>query len=240
MAIRFAACLVIVAAGVAIVGCNSHVLPRNDPADLPLALQNIPEGATPVHSWKVAHRKLYTYWDIQQAWIEASAHFPKAWRRPGDGFWRVKAENGEGKPLPFLGVIVRYTNKNGTELAMVVPAVDLDKIPDGLYIVIEPNVTLKDGRIVKIQPEACVVEVRDHSFKPFQFKLPLVPDKETPLTPAPKLLPEEPEGTPIPVGSLFMGCGRPCLLQWVLVGQSPTADSVSPRLTHSHVQHRVR
>ena len=93
----------------------------------------------------------------------------------------------------------RYRNENDTELAVLVPPLDLSMAPDSLYLVIVPNVDVSDGRIVSIRPTAVLCEIRNHAFKPFRVKIPLAPDQESPLTPPPEPLPEPPAGTPIPM-----------------------------------------
>jgi len=182
-------------------GCAPHQsLPRIRTDKLPLAVRAIPADAAPVYSWRGEHPQLFTYWGRQSVTVSAAAHFPRNWRNAGDEFWNVTAENGEGKPLPFVGVVRRYVNENGTTLGVIVPKVDLRRMPDGLYIVIDPNVTLEAEKIVRIEPVAAVAEIRDHLFTPFQFPLPLIPETPSALTPAPPPRPEIPDGTPFPVG----------------------------------------
>ena len=182
-------------------GCDPYSsLPRIRIEKLPLMVPEFPADAAPVYAWSGEHPQLFTYWGKQSVTISATAHFPPDWKHGGDGFWRVKAENGEGKPLPFIGVIRRYVNENGTTLGVLVPKIDLMVMPDGLYVVIDPGVTLEQGEIVRIEPIAAIAEIRGQRFTPFRFPLPLVPETPSDLTPAPPPPPEIPEGTPIPVG----------------------------------------
>ncbi len=162
-------------------------------------MRAIPKGAATIHSWRGERTDLKTYWGDQKVFIHVSAHLPEDWNKSGDGYWEVKAQNAEGKSIPFVGVIRRYVNENGTELAVLVPPLDLQRAPDGLYLVIIPNVEIRDGSVSSIRPSAMLSEIRNHSFKPFRVKILLFPEQESALTPAPEPLPDIPSGTPIPV-----------------------------------------
>lgn len=189
------------AAAILLSGCAGRYppLPRIRPEVLGLRLRSIPAGAAPTYSWRGARNKVQAYWSDQNIFARVEAYFPPDWAHPGDGFWEVRAENAEGKPIPFIGVIHRYRNENGTEIAVLVPPFDLLKAPDGLYLVIDPNIEIRDGAIARIRPLAMVIEIRDHCFKPFRVKMPLFPEQESERTPRPDPLPVPPAGTPIPV-----------------------------------------
>lgn len=162
----------------------------------------IPTRAAPLYSWQGSRDDLKTYWGDQQVSVRVTAYLPDAsWKEPGDGYWQVTAENGEGKPIPFIGVVRKYRNESGTELAVLIPPLDLDKAPDGLYLVIVPGVETGDGSISCIRPNAQLREIRNHTFKPFCAPVPLMPMQESPLTPPPEDIPETPAGTPIPIDS---------------------------------------
>jgi hypothetical protein len=81
---------------------------------------------------------------------------------------------------------------------MLVPKLDLDSAPDGLYLAIAPNIKTSEGKPVSVQPVAVLLEIRGHMFKPFRFPIVLIPDQESPLTPKPEIPPEAPVGTPMP------------------------------------------
>ena len=162
----------------------------------------IPTGAAPLYSWQGSRDDLKTYWGDQQVSVRVTAYLPDvSWKEPGDGYWQVTAENGERKPIPFIGVVRKYRNERGTELAVLVPPLDLNKAPDGLYLVIVPGVETRDGSISCIRPTAQLREIRHHTFKPFCAPIPLMPMQESPVTPRPEDIPETPTGTPIPIDS---------------------------------------
>ena len=194
--IRFGA--LVAAAGIPAAGCSpSNVLPNVAKASIQ-APAAIPQGASPVCAWHGSRSDLQTYWGLQQAVVEVRGYLPENYKDARDGFWEVKARSGDGKPIPFVGVIRRYLNENGTQLAEIVPKVDQDKIPDCLCVVIDPNVKLDGGKVASIQPVAIIYEIRDHEIKPYRMKVPLIPESESALTPKP-VVPDTPKGTPIPV-----------------------------------------
>lgn len=177
-------------------GCkSSNVLPdvKNFSARAPA----IAPDASPVYRWQGSRGGLFTYWGKQQISVDAKAFVPQDCKDARDSRWEASARNGEGKPIPFLGIIRRYTGENGTELTEIIPPVDLDKLADCLYLVIDPSITTDGAAVKSIQPVAMVTEVRNHTFKPFRVKIPLLPQQESPLTPKP-VIPEEPAGTPFP------------------------------------------
>ncbi len=161
----------------------------------------IPAGAAPVFAWRGSRQNLQTYWGLQSVSVEVSAHFPPTWQNPGDGFWSVAGKTGENRPLPFLGVVKRHQNENGTELTLLVPPLDLNSVRDGLYLVLVPGVARdpQHGSIAAITPELHLCEIRRHAFKPFRVRIPLEPLQASPLTPTPEVLPPLAIGTPIPL-----------------------------------------
>jgi len=161
--------------------------------------RTIPEDASPVYKWHGSRSGLQTYWGKLDVAVNVSAYFPDNWKKPGDGYWNVQAQTAKGKNIPFLGVVRRYVNDGGTELAVLVPEVDLDNTRDWLYFLIDPNVAKKGGKLVSIRPVARLREIRGHAFKPFENKVYLVPQEASDLTPMPQLPPEQPKGTPIGV-----------------------------------------
>ena len=185
------------AAGVMLCGCASGrpELPLNT---VEFKAPAIPDGAAPVFCWRGGRTGLATYWGDQDLFVDVSAHLPVAWKRGGDGFWRVRALSGEGKPVPFLGVVRRYISETGAELAVIVPELDLSRLGDGLYLAILPGVKKQGGKIHTIQPTAILYEIRNHVFKPFRVKVPLIPERESPVTPRP-VIREVPAGTPVPL-----------------------------------------
>ncbi len=174
-------------------------MPEIRPGLFEQRIRAIPKDAAPVYSWRGERTDLKTYWGDQEVSIHVSAYLPEDWNNPGDGYWQVTAQNGAGKLIPFIGVVRHYVNEKGTELAILVPSLDMQKTPDGLYLAIIPNVETGEGRVSSIRPIAMLCEIRNHSFKPFRVKIPLFPEKESELTPAPEPLPRMPPGTPIPV-----------------------------------------
>jgi len=179
-------------------GCSTglpHVRTRN----FELRIAPIPEGATPVFSWSGSRDDLKTYWGDQEISFRVSAWLPDDWRNAGDGRWRVEGRNAEGKPIPFLGVIHTDISESGSKTSVLIPPLDLSRVPDGLYVAIIPEVKLEGGRIVTVQPAAMLYEIRNHAFKPFRVRIPLAPARESELTPPPIPLPKKPVGSPIPV-----------------------------------------
>ena len=194
--------LLAVALAAAAAGCKSgplSPLPQVEPVDLSPALGSIPQGASPVFSWRGFRTDLATYWDRQAVTVNVQAHIPAVPRPIYEGYWSVECRNAEGKLIPFIGVLARYRNENGTELAKVAPEVDTSTVKDCLYVVIEPNVTRRDGKVVSIRPTAYIVESRRRGWTPLLVKVPLYPEDESTLTPLPDPLPPEPKGTPIAV-----------------------------------------
>ncbi len=191
---------------VLIVGCSTGAphgwrtsLPKIRQSRFANRMRSIPEGAAPIYAWHGSRTGLKTYWGDQDLSVHVAAHLPSDWKQPGDGCWEVTAKNAEGKHIPFLGLVHTYLNENGNEMAVLVPPIDLQEVPDGLYTVIIPNVEARDGEIASVRPTALLFEVRHHSFKPFRVKIPLMPEQESALTPKPEEIPEVPAGTPIPI-----------------------------------------
>ncbi len=189
-------CAAVIAALLA--GCASDKLPEVPAALFAHRMSPIPEGAAPLYSWSRLQTGLKTYWRDQEINVQAWAWFPPNWKNPGDEFWQVTARNAEGRAIRFIGVERKYQNENGTELSMLVPTLDLNAAPDGLYLAIAPNIKTSEGRLVSVQPIAILLEIRGHMFKPFRFPILLIPDQESPLTPRPQIPPEAPVGTPMP------------------------------------------
>jgi len=187
------------AATVSFAGCAGFPsLPRVKTDYVESLHRPIPENAPAVHTWHGSRDDLKTYWGDQAVTVTAKAYVPDDWQQAGDAFWSVTGASGEGKPLPFLGVIHRYVNEFGTKLANIVPPFDLNRISDGLYIVIDTGIELEDGRVIRIQPTAIITEIRGHRIMPFRPHVRLFPENETDLTPAPEPL-RTPQGTPMAV-----------------------------------------
>jgi len=180
------------------VGCNGKSLPTIEADQLNVKLREIPQAAAPVFEWHGECKNWPTYWGRQAMVVGVRGHIPETWSRPGDAFWQVDARNHEGKPLPFIGLLLHYTNANGTRLAKVAPELNLAEVPDGLYVIIDPRIERNEDGIVSIRPNAHVMELRDHVFKGGRVKIPLNPLQDSPVTPPAEPLPEEPRGTPIP------------------------------------------
>ena len=161
----------------------------------------LPADAAPVLSWSAQQKGLKTYWYDQDVQLRVKAHIPDSWKRAGDGCWLVDARNQEGTRLPFLGVLHVYTDERGSRKAVLVPEVDLDACPKGLYVVIVPGVAREQGKVAAVRPRAVIREIRNHAFQAFAFPIPLIPDSPSRLTPMPDLpdLPPVPPGTPIRV-----------------------------------------
>ena len=189
-------CAAVIAALLA--GCASEKLPEVPAALFAHRMRPIPQGAAPLYSWHRLQTGLKTYWRDQQVDVQVRAWFPPDWRKPGDEFWELTARNGQGRAIRFIGVERKYLNENGTELSMLVPKLNLNSVPDGLYLALAPNIRTGEGRLASVQPVATLLEIRNHTFKPFRFPIVLIPDQESPLTPKPELPPEPPTGTPMP------------------------------------------
>jgi hypothetical protein len=162
-------------------------------------LRPMPPGAAPLYSWHASEPVLYTFWGKQAVQVTAMVHVPPGWKRPGDEFWSVQGTSAENRPIPFLGVERTYINERGKESPLLYPPLDLQTVPSGLYLRIAPNIALSDGKLVSIKPVAVVFEIRNHLVKPFEVRIPLIPDAESSVTPAPTLHPKPdlPEGTPM-------------------------------------------
>ena len=142
-------------------------------------------NAESIYSWHGSAKKLRTYWGIKDAEIEVQAYFPSNWEQAGDARWQVEASTKSGEPLPFIGILRRYKNRNNTKLAKIIPPLDLTQVKDGLYIVIHPGVKKSEKGIKKIAPTAYICEIRDQAFQPFRIEIPLIPEEVTAVTPAP-------------------------------------------------------
>jgi len=193
-------CLLIGLAALILAGCRSG-LPRIDGDRFSRRLPALPADAAPLLSWSATQKGMKTYWHDQDVHLRVRAYIPDSWKQAGDGCWQVDARNQEGTRLPFLGVLHVYTDERGNRKAVLVPEVDLDACPEGLYVVIVPNITVKGGEVASLQPQAAIREIRNHAFQPFAFPIPLIPDSPSLLTPMPYLpdLPPVPPGTPIRV-----------------------------------------
>ena len=150
--------------------------------------------------WHGSRRDLRTYWGRQHVRAVVSVRVPATWTEPSDAVWEVRARNHEDKPLPFLGTLDHYRNENGTRLSQILPAVDLESLPDGLYTVIDPNAEKTADDQFTARPVLYVCEVRGHAFKPFRARVPLqksastnLPDAEPPADAPPRA------GTPFPM-----------------------------------------
>ena len=184
-------------AGLVLSGCTSG-MPRTR-SDY---LRRAEVSASPFLKWSGSRTGLKTYWGEQDVSISVSAHVPETCERPDQTQWTVDARNAEGKPLPFIGLVHRYVNENGTQLAVLVspapcPPVETSALPDCLYVVIDPGIERENGRVASIRPAAIIREVRRHYFMPFQVTIPLIPEQESRLTPKPEPANETPVGTPI-------------------------------------------
>jgi hypothetical protein len=191
------ASLCAIAISALLAGCASDKLPEVPAKLFAHRVSPIPQGAAPLYSWHRLQTGLKTYWRDQEVNVQVRAYFPPDWKKPGDEFWEMTARNGEGRAIRFIGVERKYLNENGTELSMLMPKLDLNSVPDSLYLEIAPNIKTSEGRIVAVQPIAWLIEIRNHTFEPFQFPIKLIPGQESPLTPKPELPPEPPAGTPI-------------------------------------------
>jgi hypothetical protein len=184
-----------------LLGCASSrpSLPVINVNRLGQKIPEIPPSAAFVYRWGGENDHLMTFWGKQKVSIEVTGYVPESYKEPGDDRWTLKARNSRGTPIPYVGVVRSYVDENGTHLSMLVPELNLDKAPDGLYFCIVPNITLKSGRVESICPTAVIFEIRNHSIKPFQVKIPLTPLQDSSLTPTPPTPPKVPAGTPIPV-----------------------------------------
>lgn len=186
-------------------GCNPYsTLPANRIKPEPPAPA---AGDSPVYSWHAETPVLRTFWDAQELKITCSGYFPASWRQAGDERWRVECVNKQGTKIPYLGVMRRYKNNIGLEEREVLPAFDINKIDDGLYIIMESGIKTSAPAaadaapaIVEIRPALLLVEIRKHKFWPFQVSIPLVPDKPSALTPEPETVKQssKPQGTAMP------------------------------------------
>jgi len=156
-------------------------------------------GASPTINWYGSKTKIKTYWGEQDVSVSASAFIPQDCRKPEDVQWDAAAKNVEGKPIPFIGVVRKYRNENGTELAVLSPPINLARMHDCLYVAIDPRIEMADGKVKSMRPVALVCEIRDHAFMPFQMKVALIPESESELTPRPETMEDVPVGTPISV-----------------------------------------
>jgi hypothetical protein len=182
-------------------GCRTGQVPGVDASWFEARLSPIPNGAAPVYAWHGQRQGLKTYWGDQDVRVAVQAHIPADWAAAGDGFWMVKGETAGGRVLAFLGLVHEYQNENGTDVAVLVPEIDLDKVKDGLYLVCLPGVTMAGDQsgVTEVAPKLLLCEIRNHSFKPFRVEIPLRPQQTTDVTPDPGEWPLAPVGTPIPI-----------------------------------------
>jgi hypothetical protein len=194
------ACGILAAIAVAVLcgGCNGG-LPHVEPQRFEGRLRPVPPGAAPVLSWSAEAEGLYTYYCRQDVAVDVRAWLPEDATRPSDGCWEVRAVNGERTPLPCLGITERRVDPaTGTETAVLVPEIDVDAVPDGLYIFLEPELGFDDGKLTSVRLVAAVREIRDHIFKPFRYPIPMIPDAPSALTPMPPAEPAHRPGTALP------------------------------------------
>ena len=190
---RFRSALWLAVAAAAVAGCkhSSHAI---------IGASTPPKetsGASLVFNWHGSRSNLQTRWGNHGVLMDVTARLPENYSKAEDGSWQVKARTEGGRALPFIGVLHRYANENGTPLAVVVPAFDLSRMQDSLYVVIDPNVTTEGGKIRSVQPAAMVYEIHRHAFMPFRVKVPLLPESDSEMTPAPELIDYTPVGTPV-------------------------------------------
>jgi hypothetical protein len=195
MALRAGFCLAVVWL---MAGCAGTDLPAVRKDFIESRMRPMPPGAAPLYSWHGKLSNWPTAWGRQDIRISATLYVPPEWKNPGDEYWRVTGLNGEDKPVPLLGVRRPAVNENGTPIALIVPAVDFKTTPNGLYLIMVPNIQMAAGKVASIQPTAILCEIRKHIFQPFQLRIPLIPDAVSPVTPMPELPPETPAGTPVP------------------------------------------
>ena len=169
----------------------------------PLAEKRAAPADAQLLGWHAKTGTLKTFWGDQIITLRCRGAFPGAWRQPGDEVWTVEAANQDGTAMPFAGVLCRTTGKEGQKVTEVRPPLDVAGLRAGLYLFLEPQVKLAEGRIAEVRLSALLVEVRKHGFMPFQVRIPLVPDAESALTPKPTEPPpgEFPSttGTPVPL-----------------------------------------
>ena len=170
-------------------------LPRIERSVSQPALPDNPHNGT-LLSWNGSRTNLRTFWGSQDIRAHVRAFIPSNWARPGDGTWRVRARNGEAKPVPFLGVL--RTSEGGAE---IIPEIRITRLPDGLYSLIEPGVEKKHRELVSVRPRLLVCEIRNSRFQPFRVTIPLNPLHNSSLTAPTGSGPIEetsPKGTPYP------------------------------------------
>jgi hypothetical protein len=201
--------LVVAAAGWAAAGCTPEgALPA---APAKHGVKTVVAPGPDVYGWHAESETLYTYYGRQQLKLRCRGRFPATWKAPGDESWEVEAVNAQGNAVPFLGVVRRYLNMDGKEQVEGLPAFDATTLPAGLYIFIETAVKLApDGSgPAEIRPNAFVMEIRKKGFMPYQARIALFPDQESPRTPRPEVGPPPhpavdkesnvPKGAPLPV-----------------------------------------
>ncbi len=147
-------------------------------------LGKVEMAASPTCNWYGSAINLKTHWGEQDVLAYVSVLLPDNWQQPGDATWHVKAQNAQGRPIPFLGVLRRYRNEDGTESVMIVPPPE-KKLPDCLYLLIDPNITIEGGKIKSIRPVAILREVRKGAFTPSREKIQLIPDRDSEVAPMP-------------------------------------------------------
>ena len=177
-------------------GCSSN---QRLPDGKKVVIENLPDippDASPVFAWTIRKIVPHTYWRAQEILVQVRAHLPADYREVKDGLWEAKAQNAEGKVIPFIGVMRKRQTESGRDVYEV-PKLEMQRMTDGLYVAIDPNVTLADGKVASILPVAVLLEIRKHMLQPFRYRLPLIPQQDSPLTPRP-VLPVEPEGTVVP------------------------------------------
>lgn len=190
---------VVAAAALWCAGCASApTLPVVPESVVGNRLPALSPGAAPVYEWTAQTDVVFSFWGRQQFAVAARAAFPEGDEFP-DGCWSLEVRSLKGTAIQSIGIERRYTTPEGRPASVLYPEIDFYTVPDGLYTILLPGVTRKEGKVISVAPTVVLCELRGHTLRPFRYPIPLVPTRPDPLTPAPPPPPPKPAGTPIPI-----------------------------------------
>ncbi|MFH1378071.1 MAG: hypothetical protein ABIH86_04900 [Planctomycetota bacterium] len=152
--------------------------------------------------WRAVSGRMATYFGKYDATIRATQCVINATPETKETIWSLTATTDEGIGIGYLGVIVEYQNENNSTVKEILPAFDLSKAADGLYVCIDDGFSFDDnGQLSAIRPVAHIIEIRENVIRPYDYPIRLVPETPTDLTPMPETeYGAQPRGTPIVIG----------------------------------------
>ena len=162
----------------------------------------IPADGGRLFRWRAVSGLMATYFGKYNATISATQCIIEATPGSKKTVWSLTATTDEGIGIGYLGVIVEYKNENNSTVKEIIPAFDLSKAADGLYVGVDDGFSFdENGQLASIRPVAHIIEIRKNVIRPYDYPIRLVPETPTDLTPAPESeYGAQTRGTPIVVG----------------------------------------